>query len=539
MESQQNGRPQAQWQAQFSQPPQQQMYFPPRPKQQTQQPSAFAPQPTAVPVQPLFGGTDLSTWDGTAQGGQGSLIPTREGEPQPTASAEETQQPADDKKDYSAKKLPLLPRTKQDRSLIVTALIFTLILLLLSVTCLVQIPIQTATGDYMYVPQTLVQSIYAQLDVITGANTDAQIATAKEGYLELQQKTGIDVYLGALDVNFFTLYYAEHDPMENAGSTVAFYLLLAYTVLVPLGLVLTLLRTVISLFGKRTYSTPRALLRMLLPLLFVRIYSLFTLVWGTPIGAGSSIETNMLFPLRAGLDRYNIVVGACALFSLVLVLLARRCERTRPIKARTAKILITLIMLLVITAGALLLPLIRVTGADGAVASLSLWDALTYGFDAPLSESATAAANRLATFAVFAKDAVNSDFVLFIGQYLPFLACALLAFTVTAMTAYVLDSNILMEHGIPDKRYAKKVCNGRTSLWSIVLLTVAIGALMFLFNTEILKYDADVRFTFHYLFLVPIGGGALLTVILHKIASIGIKKFRVENRMRKKQFLPS
>ena len=99
MESQQNGRPQAQWQAQFSQPPQQQMYFPPRPKQQTQQPSAFAPQPTAVPVQPLFGGTDLSTWDGTAQGGQGSLIPTREGEPQPTASAEETQQPADDKKD--------------------------------------------------------------------------------------------------------------------------------------------------------------------------------------------------------------------------------------------------------------------------------------------------------------------------------------------------------------------------------------------------------------------------------------------------------
>lgn len=532
----QNGRPPQAPQGQGFQ----QMQFPSRPAQQTQFQTAFTPQQTvAVPVQPLFGGADVSKWDGTPQNGQGSLIPTRGDTDTDSTTAESKKQADGDKKDYSGKKLALLPRTGRDRSLIITSLIFTLILLLLSVTCLVQIPVQTASGDYMYVPQTLVQSLFAQLDVITDADTTGQIEAAKAGYLELQQKTGFDVYLGALDVNFFTLYYAAHDPMANAGSTAAFYLLLAYTILVPLGLLLTLLRTFFALFGKRTYSTPRALMRMLLPLLFVRIYSLFTLAWGTPIGSGSFIETNMLLPLRAGLDRYNIVVGACALFSFVLVLLARRCEKTRPIKARTTKIFLTLLMAIVIGAGALLLPLMQVTGADGAVSSLSLMDALTYGFDAPLSEGATVTANRLATFAVFAKDAVDSDFVLFIGQYLPFLACALLAFALTAMIAYVLDSNILMEHGIPDKRYAKKVCNGRTSLWTIVLLTLAIGALMFLFNTEIVKYDPDVQFTFNYLFLAPVGGGALLTVFLHKLASIGIKKFRIENRMRKKQFLPS
>lgn len=391
----------------------------------------------------------------------------------------------------------------------------------------------------MYVPQTLMQSITAQLDVIQGADTTAKIEAAQAGYLELQQKTGFSVYLGALDVNFFTLYYAEHDPMADAGSTAAFYLLLAYTILVPLGLVLTLLRTFFSLFGRRTYSTPRALMRMLLPLLFVRIYSLFTLAWGTPLGTNSYVETNMRFPLRAGLDRYNIVVGACALFSFVLVLLARRCEKTRPIKARTTKIFLTLLMAAVIAAGALFLPLIQVTTTDGAVSSLTLLDALKHGFNTPISESAAATADRLASFGTYAKDAAGTDFVLFVGQYLPFLACALLAFALTAMAAYVLDSNILMEHGIPDKKYAKKVCNGRTSLWSIVLLTIVIGVLMYLFNTEIVKYDASVQFTFNYLFLAPIGGGALVTVLLHKLASIGIKKFRVENRMRKKQFLPS
>ena len=60
------------------------------PQQQMQQPQGqpfYAPPTVAVPVQPLFGGADVSKWDGTPQGGQGSLIPTR-GEEQ-AATAEE------------------------------------------------------------------------------------------------------------------------------------------------------------------------------------------------------------------------------------------------------------------------------------------------------------------------------------------------------------------------------------------------------------------------------------------------------------------
>ncbi len=527
------GRPTAQ--QGYGQPPS----YPQQSPQMQMQPTQARPQgqPQGMPIygQPPYGmGGQMygqpyaapAGWNNTAFSAQNeSLIPERT----PPQGAEKG-----DGKDYSAKRLPLMERTKRDRSLMICALFFSLVLLFLSLTCLVQFPVQTADG-YMYVPQNALQTVTAQLDVVLKTDTTAKVADARAAYAALQEKSGAEVYLGAMQVNFLTMWYEQHNPMSDAGSTAAFWLLLAYTVLVPLGLFFTFLRTLFALVGKRTYAAPRALCRMLMPLLFVRIYSLFVPLWGASLPTTEA--EHMLFPLRMGLDRYNLVVGACALFSFVLVLLARRCEDSVPVKARGRKIVISYLMMFVMAAGALLLPFVKVTGADGTVMTFSLLDAVKASFGVALPDGANAVAERLT--ALGAASATNgNDFTLFLGRYLPFLGAALLAFGLVSFVSYVLDANILMEHGIADKRYAKKVCNGKTSLWVTVMLTLCVGALMYLFNTQIAA-NAGLACTFDLLFLAPIGGVALLTLLLFRVANTGVGKFRKDCKMRKKQFLPS